>query len=320
MLWIPLTATALGIAAIVLALSILTYRMTFYNKHKEDFDPYHSVSKDPPPPFADVSRGLIDRLIAEPCEEVSITAHDGAVLSGRYYHTRDGAPIDLMLHGYKSGALHDFPGGALAALALGHNVLLVDQRGHGGSGGRSIAFGIRERFDCVDWVKYAIERFGEDVAITLVGISMGAATVILASELELPSAVRGIIADCPYSSAELMIRKTAAELGFPEKLVFPFIRLGGRLFGGFDICERTPLEAARCARLPLLLIHGTDDDFVPCDMSREIAAAYGGECRLELFEGARHGTSYLVDTPRYLALLSDFYEKIIDKEEINNDE
>ena len=143
MLWIPLTEVAFCIAVAVLLLSILTYRMTFYNKHKEDFDPYHSVSKDPPPPFADVSRGLIDRLIAEPCEQVRITARDGAVLSGRYYHRRDGAPLDLMLHGYKSGALHDFPGGALAALALGHNVLLVDQRAHGNSDGRAISFGIK---------------------------------------------------------------------------------------------------------------------------------------------------------------------------------
>lgn len=298
-------------ALAALALAYVTYRLTFYNKHKDDFYVFHSVDKTPPPPFADVSRGLITRILDEPYEEVRVTAHDGALLFGRYYHRADGAPLDIMLHGYKSGALHDFAGGALAALELGHNLLLVDQRGHGGSHGKTIAFGIKERYDCLDWARYSVDRFGDDVKITLVGISMGAATVISAAELGLPPQVRGIIADCPYSSAEAMIRKTAGELGYPERLAFPFVRLGGRIFGGFDVCERTPLEAARCAKLPLLIIHGKADSFVPYEMSCEIADAWAGEVRIELFDGADHGISYLVDTERYLAMLREFYEKIL---------
>ena len=297
--------------AFVLVPAFITYRMTFFNKNKEGFDVYHTVNKNPPPPFADVSRGLIDRILSEPFEEVRIVASDGAVLFGKYYHRAEGAPLDIMLHGYKSGPLHDFSGGAPAALDIGHNVLLVDQRGHGASAGKTIAFGIKERYDCLDWISYAEGRFGKDVRITLVGISMGAATVISTAELPLPASVRGIIADCPYSSAEKIIRKTAKELGYPERLVFPFIRLGGLIFGGFDVKETTPLEAAKRARLPLLLIHGTGDDFVPCEMSRELASAWGGYVRLELFEGAGHGQSYLVDTERYLAVLREFYEKTV---------
>ena len=308
---IAVVAAIAALTALALAIAYITYRMTFYNKHKDDFDVYWTVNQNPPPPHAELSRRLIDRILTEPCEEVNITARDGKTLFGRYYHRADGAPLDIMLHGYKSGALHDFSGGAPAALDIGHNVLLVDQRGHGGSHGRTIAFGIKERYDCVDWANYAVSRFGEDVRITLVGISMGAATVVLASELELPGQVRGIVADCPYSSAESIIRKTARELGYPDSVAFPFIRLGGRIFGGFDACERTPLEAARNARIPLLLIHGEADGFVPCDMSREIASAWGGEIFLEIFEGADHGVSYLVDTERYLAALNKFYEKIL---------
>ncbi len=312
MILIPVFVTLFAILLILLAICFITYRITFYNKHKSDFDPYHSVNKDPPPPFADVSRALIDRLIGEVCEEVTITARDGKPLFGRYYHRRDGAPIDIMLHGYKSGALHDFPGGAIETLSSGHNVLLVDQRGHGGSHGRTISFGIKERLDCVDWANYAVERFGNDVEITLVGISMGAATVIMASELELPPQVCGIIADCPYSSPEEIIKKTAGEMGFPPRLVFPFIRLGGIIFGGFDVCERTPLEAAKGATLPLLLIHGLEDGFVPSDMSRELAKAYGGRVTLELFEEAGHGTSYLYNTEKYRAALEKFYADILE--------
>ena len=104
-------------------------------------------------PFRDRSNKLISALIAEPCEEVEITASDGKRLAGRYYHRADGAPLDIMFHGYMSGALHDFPGGALEAMAAGHNVLLVDQRGHGKSHGKTVSFGIKERFDCLDWAR-----------------------------------------------------------------------------------------------------------------------------------------------------------------------
>ena len=312
-IWIPIAAAIL--ACILLAVAYVTYRIAFYNKHKEDFDPFFPPHRATSYPYVERSNGLITSLMAEPCEAVEITARDGKRLVGKYYHRADGAPLDIMFHGYMSGAMHDFPGGALEAMRAGHNVLLVDQRGHGGSHGRTVSFGIKERYDCVDWANFAVERFGSDIEIILVGISMGAATVLYASELELPRAVRGIIADCPYSSAEKMIRKTAAEMGIPAGIAFPFVRLGGRIFGGFDVCERTVLEAVRGARLPLLLYHGIDDDLVPYEMSRELAEAYGGEAELLLFEGARHGTSYLVDTERYVAALVRFYEKILKKEE-----
>ena len=199
-LWI-IAAVVASIAALMLALSLITYRLVFYNKHKEDFDPLYTRKKATHP-FADRSNEMIRSLMAEPFEAVEIKARDGKRLVGRYYHRRDGAPLDIMFHGYKSGALHDFPGGVSEALAAGHNVLLVDQRGHGGSHGKTVAFGIKERFDCVDWARYAARRFGNGVNIILVGISMGAATVLYASELELPDQVCGIIADCPFSSAE----------------------------------------------------------------------------------------------------------------------
>ena len=304
-------AAAAGLAALTLATSYVTYRLAFYNKRKEKFDPFFSTERIKDYPFRDRSNELISALVAEPCEAIEITASDGKRLAGRYYHRRDGAPLDIMFHGYMSGALHDFPGGALEAMAAGHNVLLVDQRGHGKSHGKTVAFGIKERFDCLDWARYAVSRFGDDVQIILVGISMGAATVLYASELELPAQVRGIIADCPFSSAEQVIKATAARLGFPVWIAFPLARLGGRIYGGFDICERTTLEAVRGAKLPLLLVHGKEDELVPYGMSVELAEAYGGDARLELFDGASHGTSYLVDTPRYVRALHEFYEKIL---------
>ena len=287
------------------------YRMTFYNKRKKEFNHLFSPERKPSYPFVERSNELITRLMAEPYEDVEITASDGMRLAGKYYHRRDGAPLDIMFHGYKSSAFHDFPGLALKILESGHNLLLVDQRGHGKSDGKTVSFGIKERFDCLDWTKYAVQRFGDDVQIVIIGNSMGAATVLYASELDLPPQVRGIIADCPFSSADRVIKNKVSKMGLPVRPAFLLLRFGGMLFGGFDVCERTPLQAVRQAKLPLLLFHGTDDTLVPYEMSVELSEAYGGDVRLELFGGAGHGTSFLVDTPRYVRALHEFYEKIL---------
>ena len=125
------SATAVGLGALTLVTSYAAYRLAFYNKRKEKFNPFFSPERIKDYPFRDRSNELITALVAEPYEDVEITASDGKHLAGRYYHRADGAPLDIMFHGYMSGALHDFPGGALEAMAAGHNVLLVDQRGDG---------------------------------------------------------------------------------------------------------------------------------------------------------------------------------------------
>lgn len=253
---------------------------------------------------------LIDALNAKPYESVSIPSFDGLRLSGRYYEVRAGAPLFIMCHGYRGTPSRDFSGGADICMSLGYNVLLIEERGHVSSGGHTISFGINERRDCLDWCRWAAERF--HTPIILVGISMGAATVLMASELELPDSVRGIIADCPYTSPKAIIKKVGADQGIPIPLAMPLARLGARVFGGFSL--DTPVDAAeavRHARVPILLIHGEEDGFVPCDMSRAIAAANPELIEFHTFPGAWHGASYLVDTPRYTKLVKDFCERVL---------
>ena len=307
----PVFTAAKAIIILTAIGAFYAYRKTFYNKRKKEFNHLFSPERSPSYPFVERSNKLITQLMAEPYEEVEIAASDGKRLAGKYYHRRDGAPLDIMFHGYKSSAFHDFSGLALKILESGHNLLLVDQRGHGKSDGRTISFGINERYDCLEWTKYAVQRFGDDVQIVIIGNSMGAATVLYASELDLPPQVRGIIADCPFSSADRVIKGKVSRMGMPVRPAFLLLRFGGMMFGGFDVCERTPLQAVRQAKLPLLLFHGTDDTLVPYEMSVELSEAYGGDVRLELFKGAGHGTSFLVDTPRYVRALHEFYEKIL---------
>ena len=247
---------------------------------------------------------LIDEMRAIPFETVYITSFDGLNLAGRYYHVKDGAPVHIQFHGYKGWAYRDFCGGNKLARERGCNTLVVDQRAHGMSEGNTISMGINERFDCLSWINYICERFGRDVKIVISGVSMGATTVLMAAGLGLPENVIGIIADCPYSSPKEIIMKVCSDMKLPARLMYPFVRLGAKLYGHFDLEVADAAEAVCHAKVPILLIHGEDDRFVPCSMSQKIFERFkeanpDGNMLLETFPGAGHGISFMEDEVRY---------------------
>ena len=222
-----------AIAAILLMGGYYTYRIAFYSpkKGRDKISTFASHKYDP---YRKEINRLFCQLSDRPYEEVSIVSFDGLTLFGRYYHVKDGAPLDIGFHGYRSSALTDFAGGSELSFSMGHNLLLIDERAHGRSEGRTITFGIQERWDAENWARFAVERFGADVQIILYGVSMGAATVLMAAGLDLPENVKGIIADCPYSSPGDIIRKVARDMHMPDRLAWPFVKIGGRVYGGFD--------------------------------------------------------------------------------------
>ena len=252
---------------------------------------------------------MIAELAAVPCEDVWIRSYDGLRLHGRYYHVREGAPVQIQFHGYRGTAIRDFSGGCRLARSLGQNVLLVDQRAQGLSGGLTMPFGVRERRDCLSWVEYALGRFGPDTDIFLAGVSMGAATVLMAAGLELPRNVRGIIADCPYDTPLNIIRKVCSEdMRLPAALLLPAVRAAARIFGRFSLAEASPLEAVRKTRIPILLIHGEADMFVPCGMSRRLFAECASPVKkLVTVPGAGHALSFIVDWQSYHDAMVEFF-------------
>ena len=302
MLWlIPLvllTAAAIGI-------TVYAYRFTFYSSPKRKEDPYLTPSGAQYQPSRQRMHDLIREMESIPFEPVTITSFDGTKLFARYYHVRDGAPLQIQCHGYRGTAFRDFCGGNKLARESGQNTLVIDQRAHGKSDGRIISFGIRERYDCLRWIGYACERFGKNTPIFLSGVSMGAATVLMTADLNLPENVAGIIADCPYSSPAAIIRKVCGDMKMPPAVTMPFVRLAARL-GGFDLDASAAVESVKNTKIPILLIHGDDDRFVPCDMSREIAASCASPITFAVFPGAGHGLCYIEDTERYARLVADF--------------
>lgn len=291
--------------------SYYAYQIAFFSPKREKGENYHLPQGEQYEEHLDNIQKWIDEMHAIPFEKIYTPSHDGKQLYGRYYHTLEHAPIQIMFHGYKSSAYLDFCGGIKYAIKSNHNVLVVDHRSHGNSEGSVITFGIKERLDCLSWIQYVNHRFGDDTPIILSGLSMGAATVLMASNLNLPKNVVGIVADCPYSSPKEIIMKVCKDMHYPPKLMYPFIKLGAHLFGRFNLTECDALTCVKQAKVPILLFHGDDDRFVPCDMSRAIREANPEQITLEIVPNAGHGLCYLVGPKQYEAAMQEFFQKVL---------
>lgn len=301
-------AASAGTAAAVLGAAYGIYRVGFYH-----------IAEPTVPAPGDMEgrrdyREAMERdgaaLAAAPYEPVRITADDGTPLAARYYHHADGAPVAIIFHGYKGYAARDGMGGYTLCRALGYNVLLPDQRSHGASGGHTITMGVKERYDCRAWAYWARQRFGDGTPLFLMGVSMGAATVLLASGLDLPESVRGIVADCGYTSPREILRLCLPQYlpGVPAGPAYALGRLGTLVFGHFDPEDADCRAAVAKTTIPILFIHGEADAFVPCRMSRENFDACASRKRLVTIPGAGHAVCYYADTAAYTAAVTDFLQ------------
>ena len=296
---------------IILCVSYYAFRVAFLAPPHLDTNHYFVPEGEQYDAVRDGIKKSVARMAERKYEPITITSFDGSKLFARYYHVSDNAPVQILFHGYKSSSLLDCSGGSYFADQLGHNAIVVDQRSHGQSDGTVITFGIKERKDCLCWIQYAIKRFGKDVPIILSGLSMGAATVLMVTDLNLPENVKGIIADCPYSSPKEIIMKVAKQMHFPPRLMLPFVWLGGFLFGHFNLFESTAIEAIKNCEIPILILHGDADELVPCEMTQSMLTSGAKDITLETFAGAGHGLSYIVIPDKYEKVVLEFIDKCL---------
>ncbi|MBR6791423.1 MAG: alpha/beta hydrolase [Oscillospiraceae bacterium] len=289
-------------------IAYICFRMAFYapRKEKKDPDAIDIPKGKSYEPFREDMIRWTKEVRALPREHMTVESFDGLTLHANFYEYAPGAPLEIMFHGYRGSAERDLSGGVQRCFRLGRSVLMVDQRCSGLSCGNVITFGIREHRDCLVWAEYAAKRF-PDRKIILTGISMGATTVMMTADKDLPGNIIGILADCGFDAAENIIKKVIAGMGLPVKAAYFFVKLGARLFGRFDLEERTALEAVKNAKVPVIFFHGESDDFVPCEMSRALYEACGSRKKLVTVPGAGHGLSYPVAPEEYFAALREFF-------------
>ena len=305
--WWPIPVILLSA---VLMASWIAYLYTFFQFSKKER--IHDLPKgDDYSLRKEKMHALIEEMAAvEPTRRIELYSYDGTRLSARYYHVSDGAPLHIQMHGYRGNGIRDFCGGNKLAREMGHNTLIVDQRAHGKSGGRTICFGLKEQYDCKVWVEFAARYFGMNTPIFLSGVSMGATTVLLAASLPMTANVVGVIADCPFDSPKNIIQKVTADMNLPPKLIYPFISLGALLFGRLrlkgDVAQRI-----NSTRIPICIIHGEADKFVPVEMSRRIRDHSTGPLQLHTFPGAGHGLSFITDEERYKRITQEFMNQCL---------
>ena len=293
----------LGGLIVLLFIGLLgLYLYSFYSPKKGQSDHYNLNS----PIYRGMEeqvKPLIDNIIAIPYEDAYITSFDKLKLHARVYLKENSKKVAVLCHGYRGTPYRDFSGGAVEVLKLGYNVILIDERAHGLSEGHSITFGVRETRDAIDWVKYARNRFGEDIDLALIGISMGGAVVLMAAD---KVGKAKIIADCPFSAPKVILQQTVKELGLPVPIFYPLVNLSSIIFTHTNLNKLSAYDSIKNTTNKVLIIHGGSDSVVPNWISNDLYQEYPDKIQYELFEGADHGMSYLVDKPRYQHIIREF--------------
>jgi fermentation-respiration switch protein FrsA (DUF1100 family) len=240
-------------------------------------------------------------LEAQPQEHIFIRSRDGLNLHAIYIPAESPSKkLVLLHHGFTSHAV-DNATHAYFFHEQGYEVLLLDLRAHGESDGKYVGFGVLDRFDTLEWVRYGRERFGEDVQIVLHGTSMGGATVLMALGLpEIQGTVSAVIADCAYTSpSDIFAHVIRKDYHLPPA---PIIKLNGLYSGflaGYRFNEYSTLNALRNNRVPVLFIHGKEDKFVPTWMTQQNYDDCPSKKRLLFVENAGHGSSVFENRALY---------------------
>ena len=311
-LWIALAALALVIGVICV---VTVYFFNFTCKRNTGVEPDEEILKARLEEFPD-HKELFERgfaWISEHTPEMhKITSRDGLKFCAEYIANPENRGIVLMFHGYRSTPHGDFAAVMEFFYSLGFSLFLPSQRSHQYSEGKYICFGAKERYDCVDWANYLRDTFGAGTPLLLDGISMGCATVVASVNLGLPDNVRGVIADCGFTNPGIIIehcmRQWTKLTKFP---VYYTVAAYARIRAGFDFNAFNTTEVLKEAGVPILFVHGTDDDFVPPYMSKQNYEACASEKKLVLVEGATHANSYLVDRERCENELKAFADRCV---------
>ena len=309
-----MTAAAAGLAGLLTTEALLIYHYGF-EKADDALMEFWSKHNNTPEYAKDQIREGCRWLREMDVREVEVISFDGLTLRGHYLINPDAKRQLIAFHGYRSNAYYDF--GALVRLyyEAGCSVLLVEQRGHRFSDGEHVSMGVLERKDVTTWVNYVNEVYGTETQIYLTGISMGAATILMAQDQNLPDNVRGMIADCGFSNTYEEVRYFGSHHGIIlAKRKMPFIDKQCQKRAGFSLKEANPIDALKKAKIPVLFFHGTEDQLVPLQNGIDNYEACTAPKKLVLIEGAEHAHSCFVGRERYEQEVRDFFAQYDKKE------
>lgn len=239
------------------------------------------------------------------------TTEDGLKLVANYYPNGESHKYAVVIHGYTS-CKEDMLTYGSYFYDWGFNVLTPDNRAHGESEGKWMGMGWPDSKDILNWVKEIVKR-DPDSQITMLGVSMGGATVMMTSGLDLPENVKCLVEDCGYSSVWDQFSFNLKNMfHLPPFPVLHISDLTAKLICKYGLKEASSLSRLKNAKVPMLFIHGTSDTFVPyCLLDKNVQAYAGPYKEVLRLEGAEHGEAIRKDLNLYLKTVENFVGKFI---------
>jgi len=244
-------------------------------------------------------------------EELEINSFDGLLLKAKLLKTsHDSDKVVVAIHGYRMNNLKEYGKYLKFYHDLGFHILLPDNRAHDQSEGKYIGFGWLDRLDCIQWIYKIKKYFNKPLQIVLHGISMGSATVLMASGEKLPNDVKCIISDCGYSSMIEEVQYVVKQTPFPNFIVKPATWLS-KYRAGYNFKEASTIQQIKKSKTPTLFIHGDKDDFVPTNMVYDLYEVCPCQKELLIVEGANHAESYSVNPELYKKTVTSFIQQFV---------
>lgn len=299
------------IAFIILIVILICYGLydyIFYYpiKRRKDYNNIPSPGYDK---YCENMKKEIEYMDSVNHDIVNINSYDGIQLKGYLYNNYKNRPFIIFFHGYRSCYQWDGYGIFRYCREKQINCLMVEQRAHGSSSSSTITFGLKERMDCLSWTEYMAKRFsGAD--LILAGVSMGSATVMMSANLKLPDSVRGIIADCGYTSPEEIIYNTARDRKLPGKILMPFAKLVLLLVAKVKLNDSSAIRSVANTNIPFLFIHGELDTFVPLHMGKTLFNVCSSPKEMLIVKNAVHAVSAMENFELYSEKINDFMVKV----------
>ena len=295
-----------GVAAAELGIAAYFYRRTMIrgNAKKDRTIKMAGTDWNQHMPFIQARK---EALLSEKHSDEWLMSADGLRLHATWFPQGECKRVVICFHGYTSQGLKDYLGLSGYYLKKGYSMLLVDERAHGESEGKYIGFGCLDRLDALKWINWVLRKCGEDVEILLHGTSMGGATVLMMSSLELPAQVKGIISDCAFTSPKEVFSHVLKSMyhlpAFPVMNISDFLN---KRLAGYGLDECNAAREVKKAKVPILFIHGSGDTFVPYSMCETMYENCASSKKKLIIEGAAHAECYYKDTDAYENALTEF--------------
>ena len=277
----------------------------------EEATPEDKIKESPSvAPYLQTMREEAKRIRELSPEKWETVSFDGVPLSARFVKADNMRGIVLMMHGFRSNPLHDMACAVRYFNSLGFGCLLPWQRAHGESGGKYLYYGTREKYDVKAWAELLLQKY-PDLPVILDGVSMGATSVLMASGLDLPSNVKGIIGDCGFTSPEEIFKSVMKNIFHLP--YFPLLHItssAAKIIMKIDLKESVT-DAVKKNKLPVIIAHGQDDGLVPYSMGAEIYEAVKQSGALSWFVSvpkADHGLSYMVAPDVYKRAINELFD------------